>query len=290
MGWADGARAQGARQRRPARPGGDRRGLRRPGHRPVPHRAHVLRRGQDRPDARDDRRRERDGSARGAGQAAAAAARGLRRHLPGHGQPPGDHPDHRSAAARVPAARRGRHARAGPATGQSLEAIKAAHRRAARVEPDARPPRLPPRHHLPGDHRDAGARHLRGRRRRGRRGHQDRARDHDPARRDQEGARQPGRRGARRRPRRSSPRRRTQGEVPGRHHDRDAARRPHRRQDRRDRRVLLLRHQRPHPDHLRPLARRRAQVLATYLDKEIYAVDPFVSIDRDGVGELMRMP
>ena len=33
----------------------------------------------------------------------------------------------------------------------------------ARVQPDARPPRLPAGHHLPRDHRDAGARHLRGR-------------------------------------------------------------------------------------------------------------------------------
>ena len=38
-----------------------------------------------------------------------------------------------------------------------------ARRGAARVQPDARLPRLPPRHHLSRDHRDAGARHLRGR-------------------------------------------------------------------------------------------------------------------------------
>jgi len=30
-------------------------------------------------------------------------------------------------------------------------------------------------------------------------------------------------------------------------------------------------------------------VLAAYLEKEIYSVDPFVSVDRDGVGELMRI-
>ena len=35
-------------------------------------------------------------------------------------------------------------------------------RGAARVQPDARPPRLPARHHLPRDHEDAGAGHLRG--------------------------------------------------------------------------------------------------------------------------------
>ncbi|MCG5055739.1 MAG: pyruvate, phosphate dikinase [Myxococcales bacterium] len=32
-----------------------------------------------------------------------------------------------------------------------------------------------------------------------------------------------------------------------------------------------------------------AKVLATYKDKDIYAVDPFVSVDREGVGALMRM-
>ena len=37
-----------------------------------------------------------------------------------------------------------------------------ARRAAPRVQPDARPPRRPPRDHLPGDHRDAGARDLRG--------------------------------------------------------------------------------------------------------------------------------
>jgi pyruvate,orthophosphate dikinase len=30
-------------------------------------------------------------------------------------------------------------------------------------------------------------------------------------------------------------------------------------------------------------------VLTAYLEKEIYSVDPFVSVDRDGVGQLMRM-
>jgi pyruvate,orthophosphate dikinase len=31
------------------------------------------------------------------------------------------------------------------------------------------------------------------------------------------------------------------------------------------------------------------RVLADYIDKDIFQVDPFVSIDRDGVGQLMRM-
>ena len=45
--------------------------------------------------------------------------------------------------------------------------LKVRHRAcaAARIQPDARPSRLPPRHLLPGDLRDAGARDLRGRRR-----------------------------------------------------------------------------------------------------------------------------
>ena len=41
------------------------------------------------------------------------------------------------------------------------------------------------------------------------------------------------------------------GEVHDRHHDRGAAGRAHRRQDRPGRRVLLVRHQRPHPDDVR---------------------------------------
>ena len=55
-------------------------------------------------------------------------------------------------------------------TGKTVEAVKARIARAQGIEPDARPPRLPPRDHVPRDHRDAGARRLRGggRRRRAR--------------------------------------------------------------------------------------------------------------------------
>ncbi len=49
------------------------------------------------------------------------------------------------------------------------------------VEPDARPPRLPARHYLPRDHRDAGAGDLQRRAAGQGRGHQGAARDHDPA-------------------------------------------------------------------------------------------------------------
>ena len=80
--------------------------VRRRRHRPLPHRAHVLRRREDRSDARNDSGRHGRRSQEGAGEAAAAAARGLRGHLQGDGRPAGDHPDDRSAAARVRAARR----------------------------------------------------------------------------------------------------------------------------------------------------------------------------------------
>ncbi len=52
---------------------------------------------------------------------------------------------------------------AGEADGHPADAIAATRRLAARGQSDARPPRLPPRHHLPRDHRDAGPGHLRGR-------------------------------------------------------------------------------------------------------------------------------
>jgi pyruvate, orthophosphate dikinase len=55
----------------------------------------------------------------------------------------------------------------------------------------------------------------------------------------------------------SSPRCTTKIDVQVRHDDRGPARRAHRRHDRRDRRVLQLRHQRPHPDDLRHQPRRR---------------------------------
>ena len=79
--------------------------VRRRGHRPVPHRAHVLRRRPHRRRARDDPGRRRGGPPRGAGQDPADAARRLRRAVRDHGGPAGDHPPARPAAARVPAAR-----------------------------------------------------------------------------------------------------------------------------------------------------------------------------------------
>jgi pyruvate,orthophosphate dikinase len=60
--------------------------------------------------------------------------------------------------------------------------------------------------------------------------------------------------------------------------------------DRRDRRVLLLRHQRPDPDDLRHQPR-RCGLVPGYLYRQGHPrpVDPFVSLDIDGVGELVKM-
>ncbi len=176
------------------------------------------------------------------------------------------------------------------ATGKDLSDDPPARRGPAREQPDARPSRLPPRHHLAGDLRDAGAGDLRGRRRRdegNRRG--GRARDHDPADRHQEGARHP------------------QGDD-----------RPHRRRgDEGDPSVTV-----PYmvgtmielpravlaPDEIAKTAEffsfgtndltqtsfglsrdDAGSFLGEYQKQGIFEHDPFVTIDRDGVGELMRI-
>ncbi len=113
-----GAPAQGQDQRGDA----DRRArgalVRGGGDRPLPHRAHVLRGRPHRRGARDDPRRQRGGAAGGARQAAADAAGRLRRAVRDHEGPAGDDPPARSAAARVPAQdrrrdRRGRQSHGG---------------------------------------------------------------------------------------------------------------------------------------------------------------------------------
>ena len=165
--------------------------VRRRRHRALPHRAHVLRGRPHRRHARDDPRRQRGGPARSARQAAADAALGFRRAVRDHGRPAGDHPPARSAAARVPAQDRGRDRRGrGRHEGVGRKAAPA-HRGAARVQPDARPSRLPARRLLSGDRRDAGARHLRGgdRGRAQETGSAGGSRDHGAAGRPEEGAR-----------------------------------------------------------------------------------------------------
>ena len=100
-----GAPHEGAHQCRDAARRAHRALVRRRGHRPLPHRAHVLRRRAHRRHARDDPRRHRGRPPRRARQAAADAALGFRRAVRDHGRPAGHHPPARSAAARVPAAR-----------------------------------------------------------------------------------------------------------------------------------------------------------------------------------------
>ena len=69
--------------------------------------------------------------------------------------------------------------------------------------------------------------------------------------------------------------------LPGRHDDRAAARGAARRRDRRARRVLQLRHQRPDPDDAGPVARRFRQVPASLLRAEIFHGDPFQTLDHE---------
>ena len=175
-------------QRRHAGADGERRRVRRRRHRPDPHRAHVLRGRPHRRDARDDPRRDGRGAEGRARQAAAVPARGLRRHLPRAEGLPGDDSLPRPAAPRVPAAHQGAAGGAGEEDRRAGGAHPSARRAAARVQPDARLPRLPPRHRLSRNLGDAGARGLRSRRGGPEGRHQGPARDHDPARRVQEGA------------------------------------------------------------------------------------------------------
>ena len=118
------------------------------------------------------------------------------------------------------------------------------------------PARRAARHRDPRPVRDAVPGHPRGRGDRRRAGRLRPPRDHGAARRRRRGAAQhpgrdrrrgpPGAREALRAPR-----------APRRHDDRAPPRRAHRRGDRRGGRLLLVRHQRPHPDDLGLLARRR---------------------------------
>src|SRR5205814_2353024 len=126
-------------------------------------------------------------------------------------------------------------------------------------EPDARAPRLPARHHLPRDHGNAGAGHLRGRLPRGGPRPEGRRGGHDPPRGSRGGAQAAG--GDRAASGAGGvPRRRARRALPRGNHDRAAARRAHGRRDRQGGGFLLVRHQRPDPDHLRPVAGRRRPV------------------------------
>ena len=74
-----------------------------------------------------------------------------------------------------------------------------------------------------------------------------------------------------------------------RHHDRDSARRAHRRRDRPHRRILQLRHQRSHPDLLGMSRDDSGSFLGAYQEAEIVKKNPFASIDQTGVGQLMKI-
>ncbi len=188
----------------------DRARVRRRGHRPLPHRAHVLRRRAHHRDARDDRRRDEGAARARAHQAPPVPAQRLHRDLPRDERPARHDPPARPAAPRVSpdraeADRAGRRGH-GPHGASHREALEGS----PRTEPDARPPRLPPRDHVPRDLRDAGARHLGGRADREEGGRRRAPRDHDPARdledraRHHEEARRGRRREARRACRRTS--------------------------------------------------------------------------------------
>ena len=174
----------------------------------------------------------------------------------------------------------------------TVDELKASHRRSARVQPHDGPPRLPSGRHLSRDRRDAdhapsskrpststkecGLRH--------------RARDHDSAGWRSQGAEVSSRTSSPRPPTRSSQDAGIDTEVHGRHHDRDPARCRHRRRDRQGSRVLLLRHQRPDPDDLRLLPRRRRQVpRATTTTTRSTRAIPSPSLDQNGVGKLVEM-
>ncbi len=259
MSWADSApQAARARQRRPARSGGRLGRLRRRGHRPLPHRAHVLRRGEDRPDARDDRRRERGRSPRGPGQAAAAAARGLRTASSGRwpdGRSPSGRwirrctsssPTTRRACASWRRRRASRSSRSKARIDELKESNPMLGHRGCRLgitypeitEMQARaifeaacdlaaegeqvfPEIMIP---LVGTKKELDL-------------------QADLVRKTADAV---------------FAERGSKVELPGRHDDRGSPRRGDGERDRRDRRVLLVRHQRPDPDDVRPVARRRA--------------------------------
>ena len=90
MSWADPYRKLGVRANADIpRDAKQAAAVRRRRHRPVPHRAHVLRRGPSSAHAHHDSGRQREGPPHGAQEAAAHAARRLRRAVQGDGRPAG---------------------------------------------------------------------------------------------------------------------------------------------------------------------------------------------------------
>ncbi len=147
------------------------RAVRRRRHRPVPHRAHVLCRRPHRAHAHHDSGQQREGPPRCAEEAAADAERRLCWLFKAMESLPVtirllDPPLHEFLPQRedllVEIAAPRRH-QAPLAQAEGTAHAAGPRGRTARGEPHARTAWMPPRHHVPRDHRDAGARHLRGR-------------------------------------------------------------------------------------------------------------------------------
>ena len=251
----------GARQRRQRRGRRARPPLRRAGHRPVPHRAHVPRRAAPAGRAADPRRHRRgagDASSTSCCRCSARTSSSILEAMDGLPvtirllDPPLHEflPDITELSVRVAVAEARGEKREGDL--RMLQAVHQLHEQNPML--GLRGVRLGLV--IPGLFAmqaraiaEAAAERHQGRRRAARRDHGAAGRERAGAR-DGQAGHHPGRpRGARRD-------RRAPG-VPGRHDDRAAARGADRRPDRRGGRVLLLRHQRPHPDDLGLLPRRR---------------------------------
>ena len=254
-----------ARQRR--HPRGRRPGppVRRPGHRAVPHRAHVPRRAPAARRAPDRRRRRGRPGGRRSPRCCRCSAQDFIEILEAmDGLPvtirlidPPLHeflPDFTELSVAVALADDARHRK--KREHKLLEAVQRLHEENPML--GLRGVRLgivipgPVRDADPGDPR-GGRGPAQGRRRPA-------AGDHDPAGRDRARAR-PGPADVDRWPREVQREHGPRDPAPGRHHDRAAARRDDRGRDRRVGGVLLLRHQRPHPDDVGVLPRRRRGVV-----------------------------
>ena len=263
----------------------------------MPHRAHVHGRGPPAEDARDDHGRVRGGPARGARRAAAAPAGGLRGPVRGDGGPAGHDPAARPAAARVPArpsrrSRRRSSARASSAapTWRSWSRRSTACTHLAETNPmlGTRGVRLGILHPEIYEMQVARDRPRRAARCEERTGEAPKLEIMIPLvayeqelelmRELVEGV---VRRGATARA----------SSVDRRHDDRAAAGVLRRRPDRRGRRLLLVRHERPDADRARLLARRRRGHVPQqrYIERKIVDRIPFETIDQPGVGWLVRL-
>ncbi len=289
LGWADELRdARRARQRRHAR--GRRQGarVRRRGDRAVPDRAHVHGRRPPAQDAGDDHGRVRGGPPQGARRAAPAPAGGLRGAVRRDERPAGDDPAARPAAARVPPAppRTSRRRSSAPAS-RSRTTSRSSSTRSIASTRCRRPTRCSARAACGSaccTPRSTRCRCGRSCARRWRSREPPRGRDHDPAGRLREGARADARAG---RAGRGGGGRR--GARPAdRHDDRAAAGVLRGGSDRRARRLLLVRHQRPHPDRARLLARRRRGQLPHPLHRAQGARPQPVRDDRQARRRLAR--